>query len=84
MSGRHSARLPQEVEAGDVVLIPASCRQRIANIGAGDLVFLAICTPRFLPGAYEDIDDQTLRPLPFPNAANGPAYHQEKPWQYPT
>lgn len=24
MSGRHSARLPQEVEAGDVVLIPAA------------------------------------------------------------
>ncbi len=48
---------PQEVEAGDVVLIPSSCRQRIANVGAGDLVFLAICTPRFVPEAYEDIDD---------------------------
>jgi len=48
---------PQDVGAGDVVLIPASCRQRIANVGSGDLVFLAICTPRFVPEAYEDIDD---------------------------
>jgi len=45
---------PQEVQAGDVVLIPPSVRQRIANTGAGDLVFLAICTPRFRPGNYED------------------------------
>lgn len=46
---------PQDVQAGDVVLIPASCRQRIANIGQGDLVFLAICTPRFRPEAYEEV-----------------------------
>jgi oxalate decarboxylase/phosphoglucose isomerase-like protein (cupin superfamily) len=45
------------VNAGDVVLIPPSCRQRITNIGTGDLIFLAICTPRFRPAAYEDIDD---------------------------
>jgi mannose-6-phosphate isomerase-like protein (cupin superfamily) len=45
---------PQEVGPGDVVLIPPSCRQRIANIGEGDLVFLAICTPRFVQEAYED------------------------------
>lgn len=48
---------PQTVSAGDVVLIPPSCRQRITNVGPGDLVFLAICTPRFRPEAYEDIDD---------------------------
>ena len=53
---------PQEVEAGDVVLIPASCRQRIANIGSGDLVFLAVCTPRFVPGAYEDIEEGPQSP----------------------
>ena len=47
---------PAEVRAGDVVLIPAGCRQRISNIGAGDLLFLAICTPRFVDQAYEDID----------------------------
>ena len=47
---------PREVEAGDVVLIPPSCRQRIANVGERDLIFLAICTPGFAGGAYEDSD----------------------------
>ena len=47
---------PQEVAVGDVVLIPPSCRQRIANSGSADLVFLAICSPRFRPEAYEDLD----------------------------
>ena len=47
---------PQEVTAGDVVLIPPSCRQRIANVGSADLVFLAICSPRFRSEAYEDLD----------------------------
>jgi len=48
---------PQEVQAGDVVMIPPSVRQRIANVGESDLVFLAICTPRFRPEAYEDAED---------------------------
>jgi len=48
---------PQEVQAGDVVMIPPSIRQRIANIGDGDLVFLAICSPRFMPEAYEDLEN---------------------------
>lgn len=47
---------PRDVNAGDVVLIPPSCRQRITNIGQGDLLFLAICTPRFKPEAYEDLE----------------------------
>lgn len=42
--------------AGDVVTIPAGCPQRISNRGTGDLVFLAICTPQFTPGAYEDLE----------------------------
>jgi mannose-6-phosphate isomerase-like protein (cupin superfamily) len=45
---------PREVGPGDVVLILPSCRQRIANIGDTDLVFLAICTPRFVPEAYRE------------------------------
>lgn len=48
---------PQEVKHGDVVLIPPECRQRITNIGETDLVFLAICTPRFQQTAYEDIEN---------------------------
>jgi mannose-6-phosphate isomerase-like protein (cupin superfamily) len=50
---------PQEVKAGDVVLIPASCRQRIANIGQKDLIFFAVCTPRFTNEVYEDLDSAT-------------------------
>jgi mannose-6-phosphate isomerase-like protein (cupin superfamily) len=49
---------PQDVASGDTVLIPPMCRQRISNIGAEDLVFLAICSPRFVIDAYEDIDDK--------------------------
>jgi mannose-6-phosphate isomerase-like protein (cupin superfamily) len=48
---------PQEVNAGDIVLIPPMCRQRITNIGSGDLVFLAMCIPPFSNNAYEDIED---------------------------
>ncbi|HEV8107938.1 MAG TPA: hypothetical protein VGP97_10470 [Burkholderiales bacterium] len=33
-----------------------ACRQRIANTGAGDLIFLAICTPRFIYDAYEELE----------------------------
>jgi mannose-6-phosphate isomerase-like protein (cupin superfamily) len=46
---------PREVGPGDVVVVPSSCRQRIANIGDNDLVFLAICTPRFEQQAYEEL-----------------------------
>lgn len=47
---------PRGVEPGDLVLIPEACRQRISNTGSEDLVFLAICTPRFEPACYEDIE----------------------------
>ena len=46
----------QDVGPGAVVLIPPSVRQRIANTGTADLVFLAICTPRFRPEAYRDLE----------------------------
>ena len=45
----------QQVKAGDVVLIPALCKQRIHNTGDIDLIFLAICSPRFLQENYEDL-----------------------------
>ena len=44
---------PQKVQSGDVVLIPKMCRQRIKNTGSEDLIFLALCTPRFEPECYE-------------------------------
>ena len=54
----------RKVAAGDVVLIPPGCRQRITNEGHDDLIFLAVCTPRFRPGAYEDIDPDPASPGP--------------------
>jgi len=50
----------QSVGTGDVVVIPPSCRQRITNTGEDDLIFLAICTPRFRFEAYEDVDPELL------------------------
>ncbi|MEZ5561310.1 MAG: cupin domain-containing protein [Pseudomonadales bacterium] len=38
---------PVAVCAGDTVLIPPMTRQRIRSTGPDDLVFVAICTPRF-------------------------------------
>jgi len=46
----------QQVSDGDVVIIPAGARQRISNTGKSDLVFLAICSPRFTPAAYVDLE----------------------------
>lgn len=47
---------PTTVRAGDMVVIPPACRQRITNSGPADLVFLALCTPRFSPAIYEALD----------------------------
>lgn len=55
--GEHAA---QAVSPGDVVLIAPGERQRIRNSGARDLVFLALCTPRFRWDAYEDVDPAPL------------------------
>lgn len=45
-----------DVEPGDVVVIPPQVSQRVTNIGESDLVFLALCTPRFTRAAYEDTE----------------------------
>ena len=61
LSGQGQAEIggqpPVDVQTGDVVLIPPGCPQRIRNTGSGDLVFLAICSPRFTDAAYEDLGD---------------------------
>lgn len=44
------------VTAGDVVVIPPEVRQRISSVGVDDLIFLAICSPRFEVSAYVDIE----------------------------
>ena len=45
----------KEVTSGDTVIIPAMCRQRITNTSTEDLIFLAICSPRFTESCYEEI-----------------------------
>lgn len=47
---------PQKLGKNDVVIIPANCAQKITNTGAADLVFLAICNPRFKPEIYKSIE----------------------------
>jgi mannose-6-phosphate isomerase-like protein (cupin superfamily) len=54
----------QRVAAGDQVFIPPGCPQRIRNTGSGDLVFLALCTPRFRPEVYEDLGTGTSPSVP--------------------
>ncbi len=43
---------PTRVTTGDTIIIPAGVRQRIFNCGNNDLLFLAICTPRFRAENY--------------------------------
>ncbi len=45
------------VSVGDVVRVPADTRQRIKNTGREDLIFYAICNPRFVTQAYIDLDE---------------------------
>jgi mannose-6-phosphate isomerase-like protein (cupin superfamily) len=51
---------PTEVNIGDTVIIPPLSRQRITNLGNVDLIFLAICSPRFRQDDYEDIENVNL------------------------
>jgi len=59
LSGKGEVELddspPQLVVAGDVVLIPPGTPQRIRNTGERDLLFLAICSPRFVSSAYQEL-----------------------------
>lgn len=50
-----------DVGPGDVVLIPPDVPQRIANTGDSDLVFYALCTPRFRPGNYRHLETPESR-----------------------
>ncbi|MGE5154203.1 MAG: cupin domain-containing protein [Bdellovibrio bacteriovorus] len=45
------------VRPGDLLYIPPGSAQRIRNNGAEDLIFYALCSPRFQWSAYEDLDD---------------------------
>lgn len=47
---------PVKLHPGDILVIPAGHAQRIHNPGPEDLIFLAICSPRFDAGNYEDVE----------------------------
>lgn len=53
---------PTAVQAGDLLYIPAEHAQRIRNTGSEDLLFYALCTPRFRWAAYQDLDDAADNP----------------------
>jgi hypothetical protein len=48
--------LADHVTAGNIVVIPSDLPQRITNTEEQDLVFLALCTPRFIPSAYQNLE----------------------------
>ena len=50
---------PNKVSANDVVIIPADCSQQITNTGDADLIFLALCSPRFTIDCYKDLTGLT-------------------------
>lgn len=49
--------LPQAVSAGDQITIAAGCPQRITNNDDTDLEFYCLCTPRFTPENYVNLED---------------------------
>jgi len=54
--GDPAAPLAETIGPGGVVFIPPGTPQRITCTGTSDLVFLALCTPRFTPDCYEDLE----------------------------
>ena len=59
LSGRGRAEVAERsyaVAAGDLIYIRAGEAQRITNQGSTDLLFLAICSPRFTPENYTELE----------------------------
>ena len=47
---------PFDIGPGDTVTIPQRTAQSVANMGDTDLVFLCLCTPRFLQDCYTSLE----------------------------
>lgn len=47
----------QLLQVGDQAIIPAGAAQRIRNDGDTDLEFYCLCTPRFIPDCYVNLED---------------------------
>lgn len=48
----------QNLKTGDQFVIPAGAAQRITNTGGGDLEFYCLCTPRFVPESYVNLEGE--------------------------
>lgn len=48
--------IAQSLGVGDAVVIPAGVSQRITNTGVTDLEFYCLCTPRFRPESYVNLE----------------------------
>lgn len=46
----------QTLRVGDTAIIPAGASQRITNTGPTDLEFYCLCTPRFVPACYVNLE----------------------------
>lgn len=46
----------QKLHVGDQAVIPAGAAQRIENTGSVDLEFYCLCTPRFFPDSYVNLE----------------------------
>ncbi|WP_234822792.1 cupin domain-containing protein [Ensifer adhaerens] len=46
----------QKLRVGDQAVIPAGAAQRIENTGSVDLEFYCLCTPRFFPDSYVNLE----------------------------
>ena len=57
---------PFEIKPGDTVTIPADCPQRVRNTGTQDLIFLCLCTPRFEPDQYINLENDDTPALEEP------------------
>lgn len=57
---------PGPVGPGDIVVIPAGVPQQITNVGNEDLIFYALCTPRFTWANYRDVDRESRPSAPIP------------------
>lgn len=45
-----------KLHVGDQAVIPAGAAQRIENTGSVDLEFYCLCTPRFFPDSYVNLE----------------------------
>ena len=47
---------PVDIGPGDTVSIPQHTAQSVTNTGDTDLMFLCLCTPRFLQDCYTSLE----------------------------